>query len=111
VRRRALEFFHADPEHFDIVFVANASAAIKIVGEAMRDYVDRFNEGNPESAPKKLWYGYHKDAHNSVVGAREFTEHNSRSFCSDAEVDEWIEGLSSKNICSPTKSTTSLHDA
>lgn len=35
VRARVLEFFKADSEHFDLVFVANATAAIKLVMDGM----------------------------------------------------------------------------
>jgi molybdenum cofactor sulfurtransferase len=30
IREKTLAFFNADPEHFDIVFTANATAAIKL---------------------------------------------------------------------------------
>lgn len=78
VRSRVLDFFHADPEHFDVVFVANATAAIKLVVDAFRD-VD---------APG-FWYGYHKDAHTSLVGVRQHAA-QSRCFKSDREVEDWI---------------------
>jgi molybdenum cofactor sulfurtransferase len=37
IQDKTLAFFKADPEHFDIVFTANATAAIKLVGECFRD--------------------------------------------------------------------------
>jgi molybdenum cofactor sulfurtransferase len=77
VRLRLLDFFNADPQDFDVVFVANATAGIKLVMDAFRDQEEGF------------WYGYHRDAHTSLVGVRETaTEH--RCFTTDAEVDTWI---------------------
>lgn len=59
VRSRVLNFFRADPEHFDLVFVANTTAAIKLVVEAISEI----------EAPV-FWYSYHRDAHTSLVGIR-----------------------------------------
>ncbi len=80
-RVRALKFFDADPEHFDLIFVANATAAIKLVVDCMSDY-SRDQDG--------FWYGYHADAHTSLVGVREVVGRGSRCFQSDKEVDEWL---------------------
>lgn len=92
VRKRVLEFFHANPDDYDLAFVANATAAIKLVGEAMRDNVQRYNMERPaRSRPRRLWYGYHKDAHNSLIGLRALTDDYSRCFACDSEVDAWIE--------------------
>lgn len=78
IRLRLLELFKADPAAFDIVFVANTTAGIKLVMEAFRDHERGF------------WYGYHGDSHTSLIGVREVaTEHHC--FMSDSEVDEWIE--------------------
>ncbi|KAK4541603.1 hypothetical protein LTR36_007900 [Oleoguttula mirabilis] len=72
-----LRFFNADPEHFDLVFTANATAAIKLVMEAFREQQEGF------------WYGYHVESHTSIVGVRECATDN-RCFGSDEEVDHWI---------------------
>jgi molybdenum cofactor sulfurtransferase len=78
IRLRLLELFNADPQEFDVVFVANATAGIKLVMDAFRDH------------EKGFWYGYHRDAHTSLIGVRESAvEH--RCFASDAEVNDWIE--------------------
>ncbi|KAF3902371.1 hypothetical protein ABW21_db0208662 [Orbilia brochopaga] len=77
IRARVLKFFNADPEHFDLVFVANATAGIKVVMDGFRDL------------PNGYWYGYHRDAHNSLVGVREHAT-SSRCFAKDSEVDSWI---------------------
>ncbi|KAK9372103.1 pyridoxal phosphate-dependent transferase [Lipomyces chichibuensis] len=79
VRLRVLSFFKADPEHFDVIFVANATAAIKLVLEAFRDV----------KAPG-FWYGYHRDAHTSLVGLRQLAA-QSRCFESDQAVEGWLE--------------------
>jgi molybdenum cofactor sulfurtransferase len=78
VRSRILRFFGADPVHFDPVFVANASAAIKLVVEAFREI----------QAPG-FWYGYHRDAHTSLVGIRQLAA-SSRCFESDKDVETWL---------------------
>lgn len=78
VRTRLLRFFRADPDHFDLVFVANATAAIKLVAEAFREVEE-----------PGFWYGYHRDAHTSLVGIRQVAT-SSRCFESDEEVDAWL---------------------
>ncbi|KAE8452237.1 hypothetical protein EG329_001704 [Mollisiaceae sp. DMI_Dod_QoI] len=79
IRLQALAFFNADPKDFDLVFTQNATASIKLVGEAFRDLGD----GN-------FWYGYHKDAHTSLVGVRELTKGTHHCFASDDEVEDWL---------------------
>lgn len=76
-RRRVLEFFHADPDDFDVVFVANATAAIKLVGYCFQE--------------RGFWYGYHTDAHTSLVGVRELADKGYHCFSSDKELNQWIE--------------------
>jgi molybdenum cofactor sulfurtransferase len=78
VRLRLLGLFHADSRDFDVVFVANATAGIKLVMDAFRD-----QEGG-------YWFGYHRDAHTSVIGVREAAQEH-RCFVSDGEVGDWIE--------------------
>ncbi|KAK9243078.1 pyridoxal phosphate-dependent transferase [Lipomyces tetrasporus] len=77
-RLKVLRFFKADPEHFDVVFVANATAAVKLVLDAFRDV----------EAPG-FWYGYHRDAHTSLVGLRQHAA-ESRCFESDQAVEYWL---------------------
>lgn len=81
IRERALRFFNADPEEWDLVFTANATASIKLVIECFRDHAATSNT--------PVWYGYHRDSHTSVVGVRELTKMH-RCFTSDEEVDIWI---------------------
>ena len=82
IRLQALRFFNASPEHFDLVFVANATAGIKLIAEALREQDGGF------------WYGYHADAHTSLVGARQVAAAGHHCFESDSEVEKW---LASKN--------------
>lgn len=90
IRLRTLRFFNADPEEFDLVFVANATAAIKLVADALRD-----------SAHQGFWYGYHVDAHTSLVGVRELANMGNRCFATDGEVDTWISELSTVQAKAP----------
>lgn len=77
-RLRALQFVNADPAEFDLVFVANATAGIKLVAEALR------------AAPGGFNYAYHQSAHTSLVGVREEAR---KSIClDDAAVEEWLAG-------------------
>ena len=85
IRHRLLGLFNADPAEFDVVFVANATAGIKLIVEAFRDQEAGF------------WYGYHRDAHTSLIGVREAATHH-HCYASDAEVDEWIEQKRSKDV-------------
>ena len=86
IRDKALHFFKADPERFDLVFVANATAAIKLVAESFRDLA------SASSVSGTFWYGYHKDAHTSIVGVRELINGNHHCFGNDQEVEEWLNG-------------------
>jgi molybdenum cofactor sulfurtransferase len=85
VRAQVLAFFKADPEHFDLVFVANATAAIKLVMDGLRGH-DRTRGANP------FWYGYHIDSHTSLVGVREAAAAGAKCFASDTEVEDWLSG-------------------
>ncbi|KAL8880961.1 MAG: hypothetical protein Q9198_001737 [Flavoplaca austrocitrina] len=92
VRLRALRFLKADPDFFDLVFVANATAGIKLVMEAFREQ------------PGGFWYGYHKDAHTSLIGMREAAS-GQRCFHRDEEVVDWMRALSTGSC------RASCHDA
>ncbi|KAK4132476.1 PLP-dependent transferase [Trichocladium antarcticum] len=84
VRLKALHFLGADPAHFDLIFTANATAAIKLVADAFRDLAE-------QTAAKSFWYGYHRDAHTSLVGIRELTTpSNAHVFPSNAAVESWL---------------------
>jgi molybdenum cofactor sulfurtransferase len=76
-RLEVLRFLKADPDVFDVVFTANATAAIKVVADAFRDQ------------PGGFQYGYHVDSHTSLIGVRELS---SRANCltSDGAVESWL---------------------
>lgn len=78
VRLQLLRFFDANPGDFDLVFVANATAGIKLVADALREHESGF------------WYGYHRDAHTSLVGVRELAKEH-HCFAEDKDVEAWIE--------------------
>ncbi|KAI9650160.1 hypothetical protein NHQ30_000173 [Ciborinia camelliae] len=77
-RLSVLRFFNADPVDFDIVFVANATAGIKLVMDAFRGRPDGF------------LYGYHQDSHTSLVGVRE--DAVSSRCVDDEAVERWLSG-------------------
>ncbi|EAQ93254.1 hypothetical protein CHGG_01489 [Chaetomium globosum CBS 148.51] len=78
IRLRVLRFFNADPAEFDLVFVANATAGIKLVADALRTAPDGFD------------YSYHQASHTSLIGVREEARN---SLClDDQEVDDWLGG-------------------
>ena len=85
VRAQVLAFFKADSIYFDVVFVANATAAIKLVVECLRD-------PDHGKAANSFWYGYHADSHTSLVGVREVAAAGARCFASDLEVEDWLNG-------------------
>ncbi|KAI1640367.1 PLP-dependent transferase [Biscogniauxia mediterranea] len=78
IRLRVLDFFNADPAEFDLVFVANATAGIKLVTEAFR------------ALPGGFDYLYHHACHTSLVGVRQEARN---SLCVDHDaVDSWLGG-------------------
>lgn len=79
IRLKTLRFFNASSDDFDLVFVANATAGIKLIIEGFREHADGF------------WYGYHKDAHTSLVGVRELATSGHHCFESDGEVEDWLD--------------------
>lgn len=101
VRARVLEFFKADPKYFDLVFVANATAAIKLVMDSMRGGV--YDQKEQDS----FWYGYHADSHTSLVGVRECASTGSKCFDSDDEVETWLSTAGQESPW-PTKSVDRL---
>jgi molybdenum cofactor sulfurtransferase len=76
IRRRVLRAFNADPEFFDIVFVANATAGIKLIADGF--------SGSPEG----FRYKYLRDAHTSLVGAGELAA--EREAISEEQAKRWL---------------------
>ena len=87
VRARVLNFFCADPEKYDVVFVANATAAIKLVVDCLRDFKDVTSK-LPSSG---FTYYYHRDCHTSMVGVREVAG-SAHCFVSNNAVESWLRG-------------------
>lgn len=90
IRHSLLRSFNADPEYFDLIFTANATASIKLVMEAFREQEDGF------------WYGYHADSHTSLVGVREAAEEHV-CFESDDNVESWIRSQETREGTCPTR--------
>ncbi|KAJ5129861.1 uncharacterized protein N7515_005900 [Penicillium bovifimosum] len=90
IRVRMLRFFNADPAEFDLVFVANATAGIKLVADSLRDFDHR-----------GFWYGYHIDSHTSLVGVRELAEMGYQCFQSDNEMEAKISELATDQSKAP----------
>ncbi|KAI9782838.1 MAG: hypothetical protein M1839_004589 [Geoglossum umbratile] len=90
-RLRVLQFFKASPDDFDVIFVANATAGIKMVMDAFVQHESSITvpAGGP---PRPFWYGYHRDSHTSLVGVRELALGRSRCFETDQQVEDWIAG-------------------
>jgi molybdenum cofactor sulfurtransferase len=81
-----LRFFGANPELYDLVFVANATSAMKLVMDAFRDMCNV--SGDPQR--HGFWYGYHAESHTSAVGVRESTNEHYHMFPDDDTVESWI---------------------
>ncbi|KAF3162674.1 hypothetical protein EYR41_006330 [Orbilia oligospora] len=62
-RVRVLQLFNADPEHFDVVFCGNTTAAIKLVADAFVAQDSDVGSG--------FQYRLHEDSHTSLVGIRQ----------------------------------------
>ena len=84
VRLDLLRYLGADPDYFDLVFTANATAGIKLVMDAFREHDGGF------------WYGYHIDSHTSLVGVREVAK-SHKCFAADGEVEAWLNEDSCNN--------------
>jgi molybdenum cofactor sulfurtransferase len=78
-RLRVLELFKADPTHFDVVFTANTTAAIKLVMDCFAGLDHGFN------------YWYHRNSHTSLVGVREVAARTC-SFKTDEDTERWLDG-------------------
>lgn len=73
-----LDLFNASPKHFDVIFVANATAATKLVFDTFRDQIHGFD------------YYYHRDCHTSLVGGRELAQQHCCFGGADADyLTEW----------------------
>jgi molybdenum cofactor sulfurtransferase len=75
---RVLELFNTNPELFDVVFVANATAGIKLIADGFCGFRNGFR------------YNYLRDSHTSLIGVNTLAK---ESKClSDSEVRDWLDG-------------------
>ncbi|KAJ0415376.1 pyridoxal phosphate-dependent transferase [Aspergillus carlsbadensis] len=88
IRLELLRFFGADPNDFDLIFTANATASIKLVGECMSHYAH--SPMTSFSRRRGFHYVYHQDSHTSLVGLRQIANGGSRCLPGDAAVNTWI---------------------
>ena len=80
IRLRLLNWFRADPDEYDVVFVPNATAGVKLVVEAMR------------ALPQGYYFAYHEACHTSLIGVREDAR---GSVClKDDQTCAWVQGQS-----------------
>ncbi|RMZ80767.1 hypothetical protein DV738_g2669, partial [Chaetothyriales sp. CBS 135597] len=79
VRLAALRFFNASPDEYDLVFTANATAAIKLVADLFRD---------PECG---FEYAYHEESHTSLVGVRELAGGGSICFSTPEDLSQLLD--------------------
>ncbi|KAF4958621.1 hypothetical protein FSARC_10978 [Fusarium sarcochroum] len=93
-RMNLLTFFGADPAEYDVVFVANATAGVKLVVDAMRNL------------PQGFLYAYHQSCHTSLVGVRE--EAVASTPVNDDEVKSWLRGQSPFSDMDTCPSPTTL---
>ncbi|KAF5708906.1 molybdenum cofactor sulfurase [Fusarium mundagurra] len=92
-RMNLLTFFGADPTEYDVVFVANATAGVKLIVEAIR------------SQPEGFLYAYHQVCHTSLVGAREEAVYSTS--VDDDDVQSWLEGqFPFRNMTDNSSATT-----
>ncbi|EMT62203.1 Molybdenum cofactor sulfurase [Fusarium odoratissimum] len=92
-RMNLLTFFGADPTEYDVVFVANATAGVKLVVEAIRNQ------------PEGFLYAYHQGCHTSLVGAREEAVYSTS--VDDDDVQSWLEGqFPFRNMTDNSSATT-----
>lgn len=76
IRRRVLELFNANPDLFDVIFVANATAGIKLIADGFCGNKNGFR------------YTYLRDVHTSLVGVSALAD---ESTClSENEVEDWL---------------------
>ncbi|KAL4798484.1 pyridoxal phosphate-dependent transferase [Aspergillus venezuelensis] len=91
IRAQLLRFFGANPDDFDLVFTANATASIKLVGECLSHY-SRSRRASAHSKRRGFDYVYHQDSHTSLVGLREIATGSNVCLLGDDAVEKWIGG-------------------
>ncbi|XP_068154650.1 molybdenum cofactor sulfurase [Drosophila tropicalis] len=79
VRFKILEFFHTQAEDYEVIFTANASAALRLVAE----HFDFGDKGN---------FHYCQENHTSVLGMRQMIQANGTYMLRREELSELREG-------------------
>ncbi|KAH8179696.1 MOSC domain-containing protein [Sarocladium implicatum] len=82
-RHELLSFLRADPDEFDLVFVANATAGVKLIVDGFR------------SLPDGYGFIHHEACHTSIVGMRE--EALWTQCVTDESMRSWTSGSSSSD--------------
>ncbi|KKK15375.1 hypothetical protein P175DRAFT_0443634 [Aspergillus ochraceoroseus IBT 24754] len=103
IRGEILQFFGANPNDFDLIFTANATASIKLVGDCMASF-SRSPNVSPTSKRRGFHYVYHQDSHTSLVGLRQVASGGSLCLVGDTAVENWI----NRNRCSHKPKTVTL---
>ena len=93
IREQTLKFFNASSEDFELIFVANATAAVRLVTECIQDYVASLPKPMLSKKPT-FSFSYHRECHNSLVGIREVA--NSHLCVDDEDVEQWLSSGASK---------------
>jgi molybdenum cofactor sulfurtransferase len=75
-----LSFIGADPVEYEVIFTSGATAAIKLVGDAL---AWGSNHDNRDRSGHKTLLAYAKNSHTSVLGLRDLF---SRAFCIDGDL-------------------------
>ncbi|KAI5810156.1 pyridoxal phosphate-dependent transferase [Peziza echinospora] len=91
VRKQALRFFNANESEWDVVFVANATAGIKLIADGFSGASDG----------KGFNYRYHQESHTSLIGVRELSK--NYQCLDDKGVGYW---LSNENTTITSKAST-----
>ncbi|EFQ26460.1 MOSC N-terminal beta barrel domain-containing protein [Colletotrichum graminicola] len=97
IRLKLLNFFNADPDSFDLVFVSNATAGIKLVSEAFR------------ALPGGFSFAYHQACHTSIIGVRE--EARGNACVTNDNVQSWISGELPSSLGDPGPHTLFAYTA
>jgi molybdenum cofactor sulfurtransferase len=94
VRAKILRLFNTTPEHFDVVFVANATAGVKLILEGFCGHSKGFQ------------YKYLADVHTSLVGVKELA--NRHQCLTEEKTQLWLDGASRRSWCLPPLSKSNL---
>ncbi|KID94249.1 Pyridoxal phosphate-dependent transferase, major domain protein, partial [Metarhizium majus ARSEF 297] len=106
VRNRALGFFNASSDDFDIIFVQNATAGVKLVAEILQcnDRLSpEYNEQKGTLGINGFWCSYHMESHTSLLGLRQLAKAGSVCFENDKAVQNWLKtgGLGNEDMIKP----------